>query len=90
MSLNPVQFGKTVIDQFGRCLRTTFPIADERLADQVADALRHKIGGQPLLYRGPYIYLNRPFEPGCSLAELGTEPDLNLHPALPGVFPSRC
>lgn len=87
MSLNPVQFGKTVIDQFGRYLRTTFPIADERLTGQVADALRHRIAGRPLLYRGPYIYLNRPFEPGRTLAELRAEPKLNLHPALPGVFP---
>jgi hypothetical protein len=37
MSLNPIQFGKHVVDQFGRYLRTTFPIADERLAAPVAD-----------------------------------------------------
>lgn len=28
MSLNPVQFGTEVIDQFGRYLMTNFPIAD--------------------------------------------------------------
>ncbi|MBN1888258.1 MAG: DEAD/DEAH box helicase [Thermoflexales bacterium] len=86
MSLNPVQFGKQVIDQFGRYLRTTFPIADERLSAQVADALRHKIAGEPLLYRGPYVYLNRPFEPGPALADLVAEPSLGLHPALKSVF----
>jgi len=29
MSLNPVKFGKDVIDQFGRYLRNGYPIADE-------------------------------------------------------------
>ena len=89
MSLNPVQFGKHVVDQFGRYLRTTFPIADERLAGQVGDALQHKIAGEPLLYRGPYVYLNRPFESGPALADLIAEPKLGLHPALRGVFPYR-
>jgi hypothetical protein len=87
MSLNPVQFGKHVVDQFGRYLRTTFPIADERLAAQVDDALRHRVAGQPLLYRGPYVHLNRPFEPGPRLDDLLAEPGLGLHAALRGVFP---
>lgn len=64
MSLNPVQFGKTVIDQFGRYLLTTFPIADADMAAQVKDALRHRTDGLPLLYRGPYVYLIQPFEQG--------------------------
>jgi rubrerythrin len=87
MSLNPVQFGKQVIDQFGRYLRTTFPIADPRLSAQLSDALRYQVGGRALLYKGPYITLNRPFAPGRPLAELLAEPDLNLHPALKGIFP---
>jgi len=32
MGINPVKFGKDVIDQFGRYLRNTFPIADEEIA----------------------------------------------------------
>jgi hypothetical protein len=44
MSLNPVQFGKDVIDQFGRYLQTSFPVADERLAAQVRAQLRHTVG----------------------------------------------
>jgi len=85
MSLNPVQFGKDVIDQFGRYLQTTFPVADERLARQVHDKLRHTVGGESLLYRGPYVYLNRPFRPGPAVDDLirgGV-----LHPATAGIFP---
>ncbi len=77
MSLNPVQFGKTVIDQFGRYLLTTFPIADADvdadMAAQVKDALRHRIEGPPLLYRGPYVYLNQPFEQGPGIDQLLTD-----------------
>lgn len=85
MSLNPVQFGKDVIDQFGRYLMTTFPVADERLAAQVRARLRHTVGSDSLLYKGPYVYLNQPFEPGPPLTDLtraGT-----LHRALEGIFP---
>lgn len=39
MSLNPVQFGTEVVDQFGRYLMTTFPIADPRMEAQVREAL---------------------------------------------------
>ncbi len=70
MSLNPVQFGKDVIDQFGRYLLTTFPVADERLAAQVRDRMRFMPGGDSLLYKGPYVTLNRPFRPGPSVEEL--------------------
>ncbi|GAB4435397.1 MAG: DEAD/DEAH box helicase [Anaerolineae bacterium] len=87
MSLNPVQFGKQVIDQFGRYLRTTFPMADPRLSAQLSDALRYQVGGKALLYKGPYITLNRPFAPGRTLANLLAEPELKLHPALKGIFP---
>ena len=36
MSLNPVQFGAEVIDQFGRYLMTTFPIADPGMEQQTS------------------------------------------------------
>ena len=86
MSLNPVQFGKAVIDQFGRYLLTTFPIADADMAAQVKDALRHRTDGLPLLYRGPYVYLNQPFEQGPGIEALIADQALGLHPALKGVF----
>jgi len=70
MSLNPVQFARDVIDQFGRYLLTTFPVADERLAAQVRQQMRFTAGGDSLLYKGPYVYLNRPFRPGPAVAEL--------------------
>jgi len=87
MSLNPVQFGNEVIDQFGRYLLTTFPIADERMEQQVRKALRPDVGGKRLTAKGPYVFLNRPFEQGPSVKSLAADPSLGLHRALAGVFP---
>ena len=86
MSLNPVQFGTEVIDQFGRYLMTTFPIADPTMESQVKSHLRHDIGGKRLIAKGPYVYLNRPFAQGPSVSDLCAEPKLHLHPALKSVF----
>ena len=85
--LNPVQFGRDVIDQFGRYLLTSFPIADERMETQVRDALRHEVGGERLIAKGPYVHLNRPFESGPSVAALCAEASLGLHAGLADVFP---
>lgn len=87
MSLNPVQFGAQVIDQFGRFLQTTFPVADGALKAQVREELAHDTGGERLIAKGPYVYLNRPFEPGPGMAELVAEAALELHPALAEIFP---
>jgi ATP-dependent helicase YprA (DUF1998 family) len=87
MSLNPVQFGTEVIDQFGRYLMTTFPIADREMEDQVRRHLRHDVGGERMIAKGPYVYLTRPFEQGPSVATLCQDQGLGLHPALAGVFP---
>lgn len=87
MSLNPVQFGTQVIDQFGRYLQTTFAIADRRLREQVAEELSHETGGERLIAKGPYAFLNRPFEPGPGMRRMIAEPGLGLHKALAGVFP---
>ena len=86
MSLNPVQFGTEVIDQFGRYLMTTFPIADKAMAAQVREHLTHDVGGERLIAKGPYVYLNRPFEQGPSVAELCADKALDLHPALKSIF----
>lgn len=87
MSLNPVQFGTHVVDQFGRYLMTTFPIADTRIEEQVKHHLRHELGGERLIAKGPYVYLNRPFEQGPSVAEMAQDAGLGLHPALQQIFP---
>ena len=87
MSLNPVQFGAEVIDQFGRYLMTTFPIADQAMEEQVRKHLKHDVGGERLIAKGPYVYLNRPYDQGPSVAELCSEPSLGLHGALKAVFP---
>lgn len=84
MSLNPVQFGKEVIDQFGRYLLTTFPIADERIAQQVRNRLRFTVDDDALLYKGPYVYLNRPFQQGPAIADLIQKN--KLHEVMAKVF----
>jgi len=53
MSLTPVQFGAEVIDQFGRFLMTSFPIADPDMEAQVREHLRHDVGGKRLIAHGP-------------------------------------
>jgi hypothetical protein len=87
MSLNPVQFGKDVIDQYGRYLRTTFPITDPRLAEQFRRGLAYGPGGGERLAKGPYVSLNRPFVQGPGIEELIADDALGLHPALGGLFP---
>jgi len=86
MPLNPVQFGKDVIDQFGRYLLTTFPVADPRLRQQFKEGLSFGLGGKERLAKGPYVYLSRPFVEGPTLRELIADPSLDLHPALAGIF----
>ncbi|MGD9498200.1 MAG: DEAD/DEAH box helicase [Armatimonadota bacterium] len=86
MSLNPIAFGEHVVEQFQRYLLTYFPIADQRLEAQVRAHLTRGPGGRRELVRGPYIQLNRPFEPGPYLRDLLADPELELHPALPGLF----
>lgn len=90
MSLNPVQFGTEVIDQFGRYLMTTFPIADREMEEQVRQHLRHDVGGERMIAKGPYVYLTRPFEQGPSVAALSQDRELGLHPVIAGVFPYVC
>jgi len=87
VSLNPVQFGTEVIDQFGRYLMTTFPIADPGMEEQVRRHLRHDLGGERLIAKGPYVFINAAFEQGPSVAALCAEPGLGLHPVLRSVFP---
>jgi len=87
MPINPIQTGKEVIDQYGRYLLSTFPIAHSDLEKQFKDILRHGLGGERLLSKGPYVFLNRPFEQGPGIEDLIQEKELNLHPALKGIFP---
>ncbi|OAG26720.1 DEAD/DEAH box helicase [Thermodesulfatator autotrophicus] len=86
MPLNPVQFGKDVIDQFGRYLLTTFPVADPGLRQQFKEGLSFGLGGKERLAKGPYVYLSRPFVEGPTLRELIADPSIDLHPALAGIF----
>ena len=83
---NPVRFGRQVIGQFGRYLRTAFPIADARIDEQLGRELSAVNKGQRLTAKGPYVYLNRPFEPGPTMPELIADSELGLHSALAGIF----
>lgn len=87
MSLNPIQFGKDVVDQFGRYLLTTFPVADPRLQAQLREGLAYEPGTRERLAKGPYVFLNRPFVQGPGIQALLAEPGLRLHPALADLFP---
>lgn len=82
MSLNPVKFGKDVIDQFGRYLRNSFPVADENIAAQFNEKLRYS--SDSLIAKGPYIYLNKPFIEGKSLSDLVNE--IGLHRNIKDIF----
>ena len=86
MSLNPIQFGEDVLEQFTRYLLTYFPIADKRIEEQVRARVLAPATGERMLVKGPYIQLNRPFEDGPRLANLLADRELGLHNALPGVF----
>ena len=87
MSLNPIQFGKDVIDQYGRYLQTNFRLADTELRAQMEEGLRFEPGGAQRLAKGPYVFLSRPFVQGPGIAELAKDPELDLHPALQSIFP---
>lgn len=85
MSLNPVHFGKEVVDQYARHLLTTFSFADDELMGQLRQGLGHAPGREERLAKGPYVYLNRPFVQGPGMNELVSE--LGLHSVMSDVFP---
>lgn len=85
MTLNPIQFGSQVVDQFGRYLITTFPIADQELNDQFRKIVKHTTKGEGYFSKGPYIHLNQPFTEGKEFSEIITE--LELHSATVRGFP---
>ncbi len=58
MPLNPVQFGKNVIDQFGRYLLTTFPVAAPGLRQQFKEGLSFGLGGKERLAKGYILKLS--------------------------------
>lgn len=83
MGLNPVQFGKDVITQYGRYLKGNFPLVDEGIKKQFDEKLQ--TGDANLISKGPFIYLNKPFVEGAKMRDL--ESELALHPVLKDVFP---
>lgn len=86
MTLNPIQFGSQVVDQYGRYLASNFPIADSSLFKQFKDQVKHGLGGERFLIKGPYVFLNRPFEQGPAIDELLSKNELDLHRGLKSVF----
>ncbi len=86
MSLNPVQFGKDVTDQFGRYLLSAFPIANEDLDRQAREQIMRKAGNDRHICKGPYVYLNQPYKQGASFDELKSDATLDLHPKISDFF----
>lgn len=85
MTLNPIQFGSQVVDQFGRYLITAFPIADPELNKQFKRIVAHPTSGLGYFAKGPYIHLNQPFQEGKNLDEIIRE--LKMHPGVKAGFP---
>lgn len=85
--LNPAHFGRQVLDQFGRYLLTTFPIADKGMDAELRRALLEDEAGERLIAKGPFVHLQRRFAEGPSVPQLVAEPALGLHPGLAQVFP---
>jgi len=84
MTLNPIQFGNTVVNQFGRYLTSNFSIADPELSNQFKKIVKHSLEGEGYFAKGPYVHLNQPFVDGIAFSDLIKE--LDLHPGVKAGF----
>lgn len=63
--LNPIDEAKFIEQEYRQYLKSTFRFDDEKYQKQFEDEL-----DKTILYKGPYINLNLPFETGNSINEL--------------------
>lgn len=73
--MNAIQITETLRQNFVRYLLTTFDV--EQSDAVLAGALRRKLESPGVLFRGPFLELNPPYAPGCSLRALVEEGVLN-------------
>lgn len=82
MAINPITFAERVNRQFLRYQMTSFPLSDQRIADQANKQILGEHGSSPLV-KGPYISLSRAYKMGPAVSDLVEEG--KLHPAIRGI-----
>ena len=80
MALNPISYTENVIRSFLRFLVTSYPLADQRLHEQLRELLSLDSTRDTPLLKGPYITLSRSFRMGATVDSLVS--DGLLHPHL--------
>lgn len=78
--MQPVALARDLRAEYQRYIDTTFPILDPKLKRQIEE----KIEDGSLLWKGPYISLNRPFSKGASINQL-VQTQV-LHPKTASIF----
>jgi len=82
MAINPITFANRVNRQFLRYQMTSFPLSDQRIADQANTQILGEHGSSPLV-KGPYVSLSRAYKMGPAITDLVEEG--KLHPAIGGI-----
>ncbi len=80
MSDLPLSVAREVRRAYRRYIATTFPFSNEELRRQ----LDEQIDAEELLWNGPFLALNLPYERGATIGALVTA--LGLSPRLPEIF----
>lgn len=83
MAINPIAFTEKVVSDFLTYQLTTYPLADERLHEQLRRLLNLDTTRDSPLLQGPYISLSRAFAPGASISDLIKEGI--FHPGLASI-----
>jgi RAD3-like DEAD/DEAH box helicase/uncharacterized protein DUF1998/helicase-like protein len=83
--LNPITYSENVVSDFLRYQLTTYPLADQRLYEQLRALLSLEHTRQTPLLRGPYVSLSRSFRAGKKVSELVAEK--LLHPHIQALSP---
>ncbi|MGW4891007.1 DEAD/DEAH box helicase [Kitasatospora sp. NPDC004240] len=79
--MNPLELADRLREDYRRFTWTTYPVADERLRQQ----LEHMVDEQALLWRGPYLSVQPRFQLDATLAELGAR--IGLPAEMSDAFP---
>lgn len=67
--MQPLALAQQVCMEYRRYIETSFPILDEHLRRQIDE----KVSNENLLWKGPYVSLNRPFTRGTTISQLVRE-----------------
>ncbi|HND33533.1 MAG TPA: hypothetical protein PLA94_26220, partial [Myxococcota bacterium] len=78
-AINPVAYTEAVVADFLRYQLTTYPLADQRLYQQMRNLLSLDESRSTPLRQGPFISLSRPFKQGATIDSLVQEGILHPH-----------